>query len=307
MTERPDQPTAHLVPEAASAALDGEATPTEAAHLAGCGACQAEVATLRRVQEALATAPPRVPAVVREAALAAALDAFDEPGATAQGAARTTVTGHDELAARRGRRLPLGPLLGVAALVLLAVLAVPLLSGLGGDGGGDDMTAADGDATEEAEQGATALAAPDAEFTDVGDLGVLDPGTDLRSVVDGALAERSMAQTSGGEAVAGDDSVAGDAQAEGDLGAQDEAESSVSGLDAGTDQPSRLVAEACIEPVRAELGALGPLVLAGTASVDGEPALVLGFDAADAERPTTLVVLVVAETCRLVTFQSYAR
>lgn len=307
-TEHPAQPPeGHLDGEAASAALDGETTDAEVAHLRGCDRCQAAVEQLRSVQAAVAERPPLVPAAMREASITAALEAFDEGSLVdsegeppdGEGAVVTTL--------RARPRFVAGPWLRAAAVLLLLVIAIPLIARSGSEDGGE--TAATDSAVEES----TALAAPDAGFTDVGDLGELDAGADLRSVVDQALGERAaspapMTATSddegsavGGRAVpeAEDDTAVASG---GGTGTGPERE-----LQAAAGRPSREAAEACLEPVRAELGELGALVLAGTATVDGEPALVLGFDAVDAERPTVIVVLVAAETCRLVTFQSYAR
>ncbi|MEX2659212.1 MAG: hypothetical protein WD232_05925 [Acidimicrobiales bacterium] len=303
-TEHPAQPPeGHLDGEAASAVLDGETTDAETTHLAGCDRCQAVVEELRALQAAVAGRPPPVPAAVREASITAALQAFDEGslgGPADEGAIVATL--------RARPRFVAGPWLGVAAVLLLLVVAVPLIARSGNGDGGETT------ATDRAAEGSTALAAPDEGFTDVGDLGELDAGADLRSVVDQALSERAASPSPAGATAEDEGDAVRDAPAP---ETADDGDDAVSGGGAGTGserelqaaagRPSREAAEACLEPVRAELGELGALVLAGTGRVDGEPALVLGFAAVDAERPTVIVVLVVAETCRLVTFQSYAR
>jgi len=323
-TEHPDQPAErpvdHLDVEAVSAALDGESTADEAAHLVGCSVCQADVEALRSVSDAMAAPPLRVPAVVREAAIVAALDAFDglgsadehETGRDDAGRAVATARPNDEIpdlrARRRARpRIVAGPWIAAAAVLLLVVLAVPLLdSGTGQDDSSTDTAALDDSATEES----AALAAPDQGFTDVGDLGDLDAGADLRDVVDQALSARTSAAPAQGGGSASDDAQAESAEPAPTAvagGSETTSESDAStGFGGGGSGGTGGVVEACIEPVRAELGELGALILAGTATIDGEAGLVLGFEAVGTDRPTTLVVLVTAEACRLVTFQSYA-
>ena len=286
----------HLDGEATSAALDGEATAEETAHLAGCAPCQAGVARLRPVQTAVA-APVALDGAAREAAITAALAAF-EPDAAGP-------TLGDEVApfdasARRSRRRPtsrrgaeLAPWLGLAAVLLLLVLAVPLLGGLGGGDDGD--TAATGgmaggseetaDGGEAAQDSATAMAA--APAVDVGELGALEAGADLRSVVDGAL---GPVADEGGRAAGAATTTAQDGGR----------------IEAGEAGGSTEQAGACEASVRGELPEAGALLLVGTASVEGDPAFVYGFAAPD-ERPTVLIALVRADGCGLVTFQSYAR
>lgn len=74
MTDAPLPPDDEIV----SAHLDGAATAEEAARVDADPALRARAAELARVAAAVA-APVEVPATVREAALAAALDAFDRP------------------------------------------------------------------------------------------------------------------------------------------------------------------------------------------------------------------------------------
>lgn len=325
-----EPPEGHLDPEALSAAIDDEASAAELAHLEGCGACQREVAALRTVQAAVAVPPVVVPAVVREAAIAAALEAAElDPAhlgagagtvppvpatATGTGGAGATASGVSALRARQRTRprKDIAPWLGVAAVLLLLVLAVPLL--VGGGGSDDESTASDtaasGEAGDVADDSA-ALAAPDRDFTDVGDLGALDPGADLRPVLEGALGTRSSTAPAP-EAAASDKEGAEPFTTESEdltdvADGTEPTQESDQDLQATSQRSSLAAAEACIEPVRAELGVLGPLVLAGTATVEDEPALLLGFEATDVERPTVLVVTVAVQGCRLVTFQSYAR
>jgi hypothetical protein len=303
-TDHPDGATeAHLDSEAVSAALDGEGTAVEAAHLDGCAACRAQVQALRDVQALVAASTPPVPADVRDAAIAAALDAW-EPAPASGGEVADLAT----LRARRRptARWPVGPLLGVAAVLLLVALAVPLLAGLGEEQADQSASgAADTDESFAAEDETTALAAPDQGAIDVGDLGTIERGADLRAVVDGASRARDDLSITSGTAL--------QARPEGDLedsapatGGEATGESGAAGGGAAATQRSLEAALPCVEPVRAELGELGPLVLAGTATVEERDGLVLGFQSVGTDRPTVLVVLVATDGCELLTFQSYA-
>jgi hypothetical protein len=185
---------------------------------------------------------------------------------------------------------------------------------------------------------------------DVGDLGPLVAGSDLRPVVDDALGDvgddvaadgGGSGGAGGGEAgqeafggdVAGDQAPGGgsqgppatgeeeDAEAadgttqstEAEPEAEPEAATTPSPTSAGGEQladgtdglpASRLTT--CEPSVRASLPDAGALLLTGTATVDGAPALVYGF-AAPSARPTVLVALVAVDGCRTVTIQTYAR
>lgn len=301
---RPAPAGPHLDDEAASAALDDEATAAETTHLEACVACRQRVERLRAVQALVAAGAP-VDTARRERVLAAAVAAF-EPGpgeVTAQAASAPRHVG------RRRHRRPVAPWLGVAAVVLLVVLAVPLLSSLGGDDGGGEAGTAVGEVTARsggAEDRAAATAP--APAVDVGDLGPLSAGADLRPVVDRALGAV-------GDEAAGPAAGTGTDAAEEGAGGQ-------GGGDAGDDEPSPQAAgggapeptaagpppggtAVCEAATRDQLPEAGALILTGTATVEGGPAVVHGFRA-PTERPTVLVALVAVEGCRIVTFQSYA-
>lgn len=129
MTDAPD-PQQEL-DELASAHLDGLTTAEEAARVASDPALQARVAELARVRTAVAHVAPPVDDPEREAAIAAALDAFDEDRAAAA-----------VVPIARGRRWAPSRALryaAIAAAVVLAALVVPLLSNL--DSGEDDQAA----------------------------------------------------------------------------------------------------------------------------------------------------------------------
>jgi hypothetical protein len=130
----------HDFDELASAHLDGVTSPEEAARVEANPALLARVEELRAVRAALGEVPA-VDATRRDAAITAALAAFEEDGAGRGAVALVT-----PLAARR-----LSPttvrVLSAAAVVAILALLVPLLSGI--DGGDDDATfEATGDAIE---------------------------------------------------------------------------------------------------------------------------------------------------------------
>ncbi|MFL6204264.1 MAG: hypothetical protein ACJ739_02855 [Acidimicrobiales bacterium] len=118
----------HDIDELASALLDGTTSPEEAALLSDDPALLAQVerraADLRAVRSAIGD----VPAVEdrhRDAAIAAALAAYDDDHAQASAPADTTVV---PLAPRRGLSPRVVRALGAAAVVLLVALLVPLLA-----------------------------------------------------------------------------------------------------------------------------------------------------------------------------------
>jgi len=115
--------------ELASAHLDGTTSAEEAARVAADPALLARVEELRAVRDAVAALPPIDPAR-REAAIAASLAAFAEEGAAA--AALAPVASLAAVAARQ-RQSPARylRLVGAAAAVVLLAALVPLLGKLG--------------------------------------------------------------------------------------------------------------------------------------------------------------------------------
>lgn len=300
----------HLDDEALSAALDGEASAAGAGHLDRCPDCRARVDHLRSVQALVATAPPVDPAR-RERALAAAVAAMEPLAPRRTGGATTTAP------RRTGRRrrwtVDLAPWVGVAALVLLVALAVPLLAGGGGDDDAGEAETTAGDVAAGSGEQSAAAATP-APAVDVGDLGVLAAGADLRPVVDRALGQVEELDGTGPSAdAAGGGQEAGEqegGEAAGDDAARatttSPAQASGGAADTTAPTPGTDGAAVCEAAVRAQLPDAGALLLTGTATVDEAPAVVHGF-AAPRERPTVLVALVAVDGCRIVTFQSYGR
>jgi hypothetical protein len=314
----------HLDEEAVSAALDDEATADELAHLRACARCRAAVDRLRAASDAVA-APVAIDAEAREAAIGAAIAAFQPVSQRPSRATSGPVTQLPHRDRGSWRRRAAAPWLGIAAALLLVVLALPLLRG--SDEEGLETSASDGATSERAEAGGgssgdDAAGGTDAEAgapVDVGDVGALERGADLRPVIDAALGpageEEAVdeARPEGGQGEAS-------ADAEDDVGsgpADGSEEGSVATTTAGTPAP---IAEApvtaeegsqpgegdCEAAVRAALPEAGPLLLVGSATVDGGAALVYGF-AGSGDRETVLAALVRRDGCELVTFQSYAR
>lgn len=172
--------------ELASAYLDGEASDAEAARVEADPALLALVDSMREARERVQAAPSAVDPARREAAIAAALAAFDEQHAA--DAPEAPVTSLVDVAARRaGTSTRTLRIVAVAAVIALVALAVPLLAGLGGgddddaateavqdssgDSGGDDFDASAGAGPDAAEDGE--LEAPASGSPPVGSAGDL--------------------------------------------------------------------------------------------------------------------------------------
>ncbi len=312
-------PDGHLDLEAASAAVDGEGTDAERAHLTRCSTCRTDVDRLDRVRSSIGASTRPVPPSVREAAISAALEVFDEPERSraapvvppprgAPGAAPPDV--RTLRTRQRSRpRFDAGPLLGVAAIVVLVALAIPLLSGLGGGGDDDDSaasmddTASDAAEGGEAEEESSALDTPADGPVDVGDLGEVDAAGDLGAVVTRALPDRIRDPSR--TAADPEDRAAED----GSSGGTDEDTTTspapgAPGASEGEGAPDPGATD-CVDPVRAELVEAGELLFSGTARVDGAPAFVLGFDVTSDDGTTVLAVIVAAADCDIVTTQSH--
>lgn len=132
--------------ELASAHLDGTTSPEEAAQVAADPALQARVDELRAVRAAVGALPP-VDAARRDAAIAAALAAFEEGDSGAEDGPAAGVTSLAAVAARRGPSPRALRLVGVAAAVVLLAALVPLLGRLGSSD--DAETATRGQTFEE--------------------------------------------------------------------------------------------------------------------------------------------------------------
>lgn len=199
----------HLDDDALSALVDGEAPPGDREHLAGCLACQAELAALASVARAVATpvlppapsevdaaiaralssleAGPSQPAIPRSApgdqppgpSVAPGDDSGDRRPLPVGGASRPSVKGRQgDLAGRRrrGRATSAGPWLvgaGVGAAAA-AVLVFSLLSGLGRSASTTSSStkvanSANGPAASASAGATTSTVAPPRPVTDLGE------------------------------------------------------------------------------------------------------------------------------------------
>ena len=130
----------------ASAHLDGTTSPDEAAQVAADPALLARVEALRAVRAAVGAMPPVDPAR-RDAAITAAVTAFEEAGREEPSNGRARVTTLSEVRARRGPPARILRLVGAAAVVLLLAALVPLVANLGSSS--DDADSAGDAAFEE--------------------------------------------------------------------------------------------------------------------------------------------------------------
>jgi hypothetical protein len=159
--------------EVASALVDGEATVEEQALLAADPALAARVEALRAAAARAAAPVAPVPGPVRESAIRAALAAYD-------GERRAVAT--TELDAARERRATSAGwargrgvrVLSIAAAVLLALVAVPLLLTRGGDDAGNFT--ASGAATSGADEAADGGDLSPADQPGSSDAGAPDSG-----------------------------------------------------------------------------------------------------------------------------------
>lgn len=246
--------SAHLDDDAVSALLDGEATAEEAAHAERCDACGARLARFRNAAARIGDPGP-VDEVARERAVAAALDARIVP-----------------LGSRR-RGLPAW-LVGAAALIVLALVLVPLLGDTGDDeegrvASGDAATQDEGSAGDDAAQQESA-AAPEAGAA----------GTTL-----GMRATEPVAGGYLGEV--GESNIAGRVRAT-LLGPSP---SAAGGPEAST------VAAPCVEALRGLDTGLGNLRLTGTAEVDGRRATVVVYDLSGSDPPALRAYVVTGAGC----------
>jgi hypothetical protein len=170
----------HPADEVVSAVLDGEASSDEVAHVHGCTECSARLEAFRAIAAGVGAIVEPPSAAVRDAAVAAALNAPP---------ARVVLPLW---------RRPAPVLLGAAAAIVAVVLAVGTLS----NGGPDTTNALRGPASLKAAEGAGASAGASVggtaemdRFTAAIDLGALDPST-LVAAVREQLARPSAAYDS---------------------------------------------------------------------------------------------------------------
>lgn len=267
---------AHPSDEQLSAAIDGH-DDGAAAHAAQCSSCQVRQDELREVS-ALLAAPVPVDPAVRDEAVAAAVRA----------AVGDDFMGRGEIgveAGRERRRVNWTPIVAVAAVFVLGLLAVPrLISDDGGNDGRGNVTAAQSGDAEWSDEFAG---------THLGDFGQVADGEALRGLVAPALGVTAFD--------AREDSTGGKTQPVPEA-AQ---------LRAGAEQPAEQVPVRCSGVARREYGTgLGPLTSTANvrwkeATPDGgsvwTPAVVLAYQLTDpaGERLRHRVFVLADSDCRL--------
>lgn len=293
--------TPHLDDERLSAHLDGEGGEAAAEHLGSCRECTDRLDSLVLVSSCVGSSVTAPPEGVREAALQAARTAW----AAARRESEGTGDGEDgEVVALEERRHVPRWALPVAAAAAALLLAVPVLSSLGDDRGGEETSALSDD------RGASADRDAETVGTDGGDLGEQsDPATLARAIsgaLPGAASEAALATPAGPEgdgAAPSDDTRSANPQPV-------TAQSSAAAPEAKT---RKLGERPCAGVVRTTYGqGLGPLVYTALvrwkgAGVDpalfpmGEPAIVLAYRLADPGAPGLdyRVMVMALEDCRL--------
>jgi hypothetical protein len=272
----------HLDDELLSAHLDGEA-PDAAEHLAECGACRARMAELESAAALVGGPPPAMDDRARAAALAVAMDAWQEG---------------DTSGTRSGRRQPW--LLAVAAVAAGLVVSVAVVRHNAHDHRSTLASDASGSVT------ATAA-------LDGGDLGDQSDTSALAGVVRGALGgTRPAAPALGESGSAAGGSAAGGPTA--DRAAPFAATSGSPAQGAATTTtaiPSsapvaRAVRRSCLPTVTQNYGAgLGPLAYTATLRWQGAPAELLAYRLAQPGKNLTIRVFVMAQKdCQLLVVQS---
>lgn len=286
----------HLDDDQLSAHLDGEAGPEVATHVGSCPHCEARLGRLEAVSSQLRAPVPLPPHHVREAAVAAAREAWES---RAQAPKKGRGAGVFSLEQRR--RVPRWAL-PVAAAAAALLVAVPVLSSLR-DGGDRAETAS---TAEKGRPGGSGEVAG----TDGGDLGEQsDPATlglAIRGALPGAASEEALAAPSPGPA---GDNAGGTGAPDQSVPAPGVAARAMSGTTAGASGgPSKpFVDPPCTATARSSYGkGLGPLVYAARLRWQGEPAVVLAYRLAEAGAPGLdyRVLVMATNGCGLLIVQS---
>ncbi|MEA2826127.1 MAG: hypothetical protein QOG43_566 [Actinomycetota bacterium] len=294
--------------EVLSAHFDGEA-PEVAAHVAGCAECRRNLRWLRTASDLVATPVPAADPSVRNRAIAAAVNAFENTP--------EAVKDHDEVTPRpvpmarparpaaapvpiaaggrtRGRRSggSSGVWIGIgsaAAVVVAVLVGVGVLAG--GHGHDADTTVAAGPTQERTTTGVagdtSTLAAPTgaggAATADASEAAGGVDGGDLGDIADAAaLAARAgpvLAQRQARVALPDVAPTAGIAP---------------------SPVPKAVGTRPCEMEARTARPGLGTVVYYATGRVGGVPVVVLGFAPAPAPAPVILLALAQPEACRIV-------
>lgn len=267
----------HLDDETLSALLDGAADDADRGHLRSCDRCATRLHQLQAVARAIAVAPPPPTPPRRDAMVHTALTA-ESPGAVDRRPShRSVATAPPEAGRRSGALRPW--MLAAAAVVVLGV-AVPVVSSQLGTGSGDRLAAGDTESQEPAAgAGGSVEGAPEPPIVG-GHLGELD----LRSLAENAPALDELA---GG--------LADDQRA-----APPPSAARSFGDGAAAAELDTVPGTACERAVRTRHPDLTRLAYVATATVEGDPVVLLGFEAAGGEgtrRAPDRVVVVAADSC----------
>lgn len=253
--------SAHLDDDAVSALLDGEATSEEAAHAVVCDACSERMARFRDAAAQIGDPGP-VDEVARERAIAAALGAQVVP--------------------LRSRRRELPPwLVGAAALIVLALVLVPLLGDTDHD---QEDRLAGGDAAARDEESALDASAPE----------VLTAPTPAGSeAADTTLGMRATEPVAGGHLGEVDDSNVDERVRAALLGPSP----TTAGADATATTAAANPDGPCEEALRSGDAELGNLRMTGTAEVEGRRATIVVYDVSGSDPPALRAYIVAGEGC----------
>lgn len=271
MTDSHDPNQLDPLDDLASAHLDGQTTPTEAAQVAGDAALAARVAELATVRVALQSDGPPVDEARREASIAAALAAFEEDRADAAGpaAGATGVTPIAVAAARRRASRRTVQVIGAVAVAVLLAIAVPLLGGLGADPDAPSEEVATSALEESAQDlderdgaGDAAAGALDAPMADP--LAAATARVDLGTFEDLDALEAALLTYVGAPLAATTD-------------------------DQATPTTAARSAESGVPSTCSDTPGSGTRVLTGTATLQGRPVLVFVDEGTDGHRTLTVV------------------
>ena len=281
--------------QALSAFVDGEA-PEWADHVAGCPQCRATAAELRALSARVAAPADPAPAALREAAIAAALDASGLEGAGARRLEPAAAARHQAHRARFARLAPRSWAMPAIAAVVLACVgfAGVILSSTRST---DHETLAGPALDTKAES-----AVPGAPTAPVGDLGdVPDPAT-LRARALGTAppstvaASRSAASSSNSGAASDSSALnapSSGAAVSGSSGVAPATGAGGAGGSATVIAPNAVGTRPCEDRARAREPGLGPLTYFATARRGTVPAYVLGFSTG----PTVTLLMLAQDGC----------
>lgn len=285
--------------QALSAFVDGEA-PEWADHVAGCPQCRATAAELRALSAKVAGPAEPPPAALREAAIAAALEAAGLDAGAPRPLEPAAAARHQAQRARFGRRWASGPwaVPAIAAVVvaLLGLSGVILSANRSTD---ENATTFAGPALDSKAESGVAAGAPNVP---VGDLGDVPDAATLRVRALGAAppstagAGRSSASASNSGATSDSSALnapSSGAAVSGSSGVAPTAGAGGAGGVAAVIAPNAVGTRPCEDRARAREPGLGPVTYFATARKGSVPAYVLGFSSG----PTVTLLMLAQDGC----------